>query len=227
MDRRGVEIHVPAIRALGMKNIIISLYDYSGIWPLWFSTDDFEIVQVDIKHGIDIRKWQPSRALRHGTYGVLAAPPCTDMSVSGSQYWAEKDADGRTALSVELVMRALDIVDQVRPKFWVLENPVGRLWNWIGPPNRIDGRLTIHPHEYAGYAPDPQEDRYTKATCLWGHFRLPPKKPLAPIMYQTADGKRGSWMWAKLGGKSARTKELRSQTPMGIAAATWIGNRSW
>ena len=37
-------------------------------------------------------------------------------------------------------------------------------------------------------------------------------------MYESA-GKRGSWQWAKLGGKSERTKRLRSQTPRGFALA--------
>jgi hypothetical protein len=30
---------------------------------------------------------------------------------------------------------------------------------------------------------------------------------------------RGSWMWANLGGKSERTKALRSKTPQGFARA--------
>lgn len=38
-------------------------------------------------------------------------------------------------------------------------------------------------------------------------------------MYETKNGKRGSWMWANLGGKSERTKELRSITPMGFSRA--------
>jgi len=34
---------------------------------------------------------------------ILAAPPCTDFASSGAQYWPEKDRDGRTAYSLELV----------------------------------------------------------------------------------------------------------------------------
>lgn len=43
-------------------------------------------------------------------YGVLAAPPCTDFTISGSQYWAAKDADGRTAESLKLVTHTLDLI---------------------------------------------------------------------------------------------------------------------
>ncbi len=40
-----------------------------------------------------------------------------------------------------------------------------------------------------------------------------------PHVVTTPSGKSGSWLWAKLGGKTERTKELRSVTPQGFALA--------
>lgn len=169
------------------KGTILSLFDYTGNWPRYFRENGFDVIQVDIKRGIDILAWEPPEG---EVFGILAAPPCTDFSVSGAQYWKAKDGDGRTAHSVSLVQRALDIIELKKPKFWILENPVGRLKNWIGPP-----KLYVHPYEFAGYAPNPEEDRYTKKTGLWGNFKLPEKRPLEPIKVCS----QGSWL-QKLGG---------------------------
>ena len=98
-----------------------------------------------------------------------------------------------------------------KPVFWALENPVGRLRRYLGPP-----RLIFNPCDYG--------DEYTKKTCLWGEFNMPVKNPVEPVMYERG-GKKGSWMWANLGGKSERTKELRSITPLGFAKAFYEANK--
>jgi hypothetical protein len=113
------------------------------------------------------------------------------------------------------------VVDQCPFAWWVLENPVGRIGRLtgIGEP-----ALRFHPCHYAGWNPDPDKDAYTKRTCLWGSFNSNLEmKPVEPVFY-TLGGKRGSWVWAKLGGKSERTKELRSVTPLGFALAFAAAN---
>lgn len=200
---------------------VISLFDFTGNWSKYFALDGYDVTLVDIKHGIDIFTWEPPAGQIDG---ILAAPPCTAFSVSGSQFWATKDADGRTAEALRLVDRCLELIDQINPRWWILENPVGRLGR-LRPAHLGKAKIIIDPCDYAGYAPDPQTDAYTKKTCLWGKFSMGPDAPVPPVIYQTADGKRGSWQWLKLGGKSERTKEIRSTTPLGMAYATWLGNR--
>lgn len=142
-------------------------------------------------------------------YGVLAAPPCTDFSGSGAQYWPEKDRDGRTLFSLSLVDATMRIVavhaDTLA--FWALENPVGRLRRWLGPP-----AFSFNPCDFG--------DPYTKKTLLWGKFNEPKKNPVEPIKVCS----QGSWLM-KLGGKSEKTKELRSITPMGFARAFYEANQ--
>ncbi len=54
------------------------------------------------------------------------------------------------------------------PKFWCLENPIGRLVNYLGKP-----KMYFHPYEYG--------DPYTKKTCLWGQFNIPKKHLVEPV----------------------------------------------
>jgi hypothetical protein len=118
----------------------------------------------------------------------------------------KKDQDGRTEKSLNIVNACLRIIQQARPEFWALENPVGRLPKWIGP-----WLWTFQPWEFG--------DPWTKRTCIWGKHNLPTKNPVQPISVC----KQGSWV-QKLGGKSEKTKMLRSITPPGFAKAFFEAN---
>ena len=108
----------------------------------------------------------------------------------------------------------LRIVDVCMPDFWVIENPVGRLGKLIP---ELGRPFYFNPCDYG--------DPYTKKTCLWGEFT--PPLPLfsgeinkvPPVV-----SKHGSWHQTKLGGKSERTKEIRSMTPRGFAKAFYNAN---
>lgn len=199
-----------------MRKTILSLFDYSGRWSQPYKENGYDVFQVDIKLGIDILELQPEDLPFDSVYGILAAPPCTDFSGSGAQYWKAKDEDGRTEASLALVRKTLDFVDVHKPKFWALENPVGRLPRLLP---RIGNPWYFNPNEFAGWLDGEAAERecYTKRTGLWGRFEVPDKKPL-PV------SPGGSWIM-KLGGKSERTKELRSMTPLGFAYAFYEANK--
>ena len=142
-------------------------------------------------------------------HGILAAPPCDHFSVSGAQYWPAKDKDGRTGGAVAIVRECLEAVRRFRPVWWALENPIGRIAKLVpelGPPC-----LRFDPCDYG--------DPYTKRTQLWGKFRPPMKTPVEPVRAN----RQGSWIQS-LGGKSAKTKRLRSMTPPGFAKAFFGAN---
>lgn len=190
--------------------IIISLFDYSGKWSEPYRKAGFRVIQIEKKLGIDIFTWEYQAIRKDLVVGVLAAPPCTDFTVSGAWKWAEKDASGETAFSVSLVERTLDIIEFFDPEFWALENPVGRIAKLV--PRLSD----IKPYYWN---PCDFGDPYTKKTGLWGKFNLPEKNPVEPIR----SSGQGSWLQL-LGGKSERTKELRSITPSGFAEAFYQAN---
>jgi hypothetical protein len=140
-------------------------------------------------------------------YGVLAVIDCTDFAGSGAQYWAQKDADGRTLKSLSVLDACCRIILIHKPFFWCIENPVGRLYKYLGKP-----RMYFNPSDYG--------DPYTKKTCLWGDFNKPEKNPVEPVRVC----RQGSWI-QKLDGKSEKTKSLRSITPAGFANAFFKANQ--
>lgn len=203
---------------MNSNKIILSLFDYSGNWPSFYKEAGYEVYQVDIKHDLDILDLDIERDILSlgKIYGILAAPPCTDFAGSGAQYWKVKDADGRTEQSLRLVRKTLDIVERTNPVFWALENPVGRLPSLIP---ELGKPWYFNPNEFAGWLEGEASKRecYTKRTGLWGVFNKPEKRvlPVSP---------EGNWIM-KLGGKSERTKELRSMTPLGFSKAFFEANQ--
>lgn len=186
---------------------ILSLFDYSGIWSDPYRQAGYNVIQCDIKHGNDIRLMEHPGQV----HGIIMQPPCTHFAVSGARWWKQK-GDAALIEGLELVNAGLRFVAVCDPKWWVLENPVGRLKHYIG-----DWRYTYQPHEYAGWLDDPDEqdnERYTKRTCLWGNFTMPERKDLGDL--------HGSKMWRLP--PSEDRNEKRSMTPKGFAKAFFAAN---
>jgi len=81
----------------------------------------------------------------------------------------------------------------------------GKLRKWIGEPT-----MSFNPCDYG--------DPYKKRTLLWGNFNTNlNKNPVEPII--------PSPLHQNLGGKSEKTKELRSMTPQGFANAFFQANQ--
>jgi hypothetical protein len=220
------------IRGEGRRalNVVVSLCDFSGRWAQPWADAGHTVILMDLKHGDDVTRtvdalyWIDAACMGVATGAgvdvLLMAPPCTDFAASGAQYWARKDADGTTARAVSVVRSCLAIRDALNPLIWALENPVGRL-NRCVPELAGFGPTYYQPHDFAGWADDPASEAYTKKTGLWGRFNrdllVSKREPIRACA-------QGSWI-QKLGGKSERTKELRSMTPQGFARAFYIANR--
>lgn len=93
-------------------------------------------------------------------YGILAAPPCTEFSVLNCKAEAR---ERKPEEGIKVVMACLRIIEQCKPKFWAMENPVGFLREYMGKPS-----TTFQPWEFG--------DPWTKRTDLWGTFAVPGKK---------------------------------------------------
>ena len=143
--------------------IILDLCGGTGAWSKPYRDAGYDVRLVTLP-GWDVRWFQ---YVDEQVYGILAAVDCTHFAGSGAQYWPEKDADGRTLEGLAIVDACMRIIHVQNPVFWCLENPVGRLRRWIGPPV-----MTFNPCDYG--------DPYTKKTCLWGKFNAPVKTPVEP-----------------------------------------------
>jgi hypothetical protein len=169
---------------------------------------------------------------------VFGFPPCTDLASSGARHWA-----GKRERDPEFQNRAVQWArDVAEIAFWVdapymIENPQGALSTlWRKPDHRFD------PCDFGGYVPEeeaahplwpeyiPPRDAYTKRTCLWigGAFIMPARASVEPVVlsYTREDGSvtTGSPQWGKLGGKSLKTKNIRSATPRGFARGVYLAN---
>ena len=188
--------------------IVVSLCDMTGHWPQPFTEYGYEVVSYDLQTtGHDIRLFTlTDLPPADQVVGVLAAPPCTVFANSGAR-WHRSDDDMREGLSV--VDACLRIITTLQPDWWALENPIGKLNRYLGKP-----RMYFNPCDYAGHLPEAEREReaYTKRTALWGRFNTSLR--LAPV-----DPIHGSKMHLRYGGKSMRTKNARSATPIGFAKA--------
>jgi len=203
---------------------LLSLYDYTGNWSRPYKEAGWNVVQVDIQHGIDIMDFNLLPLLEGDGYstpefGLLIAQPCDNYAVCGSKHFAKKDTDGRTAESQKLVARTKQIIDFLDNerllRFWALENPRTRIHNlnpWLKPRT-----FRFDPCDFAGYDPVPGNSRYNKDTWIFGRCNVPLKKRIEPI------GKEYPG-FTNLGGKSLKTKNARSITPLGFAYAFYEAN---
>lgn len=194
-----------------MQRTILSLCDYTGNWSEPYRLSGYKVIQIDIKLGQDVRLVKyPGQV-----HGIIAQPPCTHFAGSGARWWAEK---GEKALleGLALVDACTRFVAVCKPKWWVLENPVGRLKHYLGP-----AKFTFDPYEYAGFADAPDDEAYTKKTCLWGEFTppLPIFVGCTPVAVEPVLGSK----MHKLPPSPERAA-LRSVTPQGFARAFFQAN---
>lgn len=124
---------------------------------------------------------------------MIAFPPCTDLTVSGARWFADKRRTGRQQAGAAFFMRlAKSDIPMI-----AIENPVGVMSSLWRKPDQV-----IQPWQF-GHGE-------TKATCLWLKG-LPPLKPTKIV-----EGREGR-VWRMPPGPD-RWKE-RSRTYEGIAEA--------
>lgn len=151
---------------------------------------------------------------------VFSFPDCTDLAVSGAGHFEAKRIKDplfqqkaiKLFMTGEVVAKRFDI-----PSF--TENPVSVAATLYRKPEAY-----FHPYEYGGYLPEEDvhpiwpdyiapRDAYPKKTGAWLlNLKLPDKKPVGVAPSYSAQHK-------KLGGKSQKTKDIRSMTPRGFAIA--------
>lgn len=187
-----------------MLRTVLSLCDHSGSWSAPYADAGYEVVRVDLQEGQDVRLLKfPGRV-----HGILAAPPCRVFCRPGARLWSEW-GDAGLCDGLALVDACLRFVAMCRPKWWALENPPGRLHEYLGPP-----RLSFHPFHYG--------DPWTKHTYLWGDFSIPTQQPVKPAPYpeHLPAGRRDPTSRV-----SSSWRNQRAKTPGGFARAFFEANR--
>ena len=237
------------------RKYVISLYDYTGEALRPWAEAGYYCIAYDIQHednGFDykVEIFDSGGSIRYryadlhniGTLDkiyddmsgkdvtfAMAFPVCTDMAVSGAAHFAKKRE--RDPLfqrkAANYAIWCAELFQAIGCPYFI-ENPVSVLSTlWRKPDYKF------HPYEYGGYIPDDQAehprwpdyiapyDAYPKKTCLWtgGNFVMPEPCPVYPE-------KGHSRQHLKLGGKSMKTKNIRSATPRGFAQAVFNVNNA-
>lgn len=157
---------------------------------------------------------------------MFSFSPCDDLAVSGSLHFAKKLAANPDCQKI--ATNRARLVEELAGDIgcpYMHENPVSVLsTTW----RKAD--FYFDPSDYGGYLPvddvHPRwpdyiapRDAYPKKTGIrcGNGFVIPEKRPvLRPEGYSTQH--------KKLGGKSAKTKQIRSETPRGFALAVCEAN---
>ena len=230
-----------------MSKKAIFLYDYTGIMAQPWIAAGYECWCFDGQHepgiardGLHVRvgMWfnadrvdeqaqEIAQLVGGGVAIVFGFPECTHLAVSGAAHFARKlAADPHIQ---DKATRLAQLVERVGTECgapWAAENPVSVLsTKWRKPD------FSFHPWEFGGYLPEDDQhptwpeyiaarDAYPKKTCIWsgGGFIEPERRPVPVTPGYAAQH-------LKLGGKSLKTKNIRSATPRGFALAVYAANK--
>jgi hypothetical protein len=222
------------------RPVAVFLFDFTGIMAEPWRLAGYECYIVDRQHkagihrcpqrpglflvGADIRNgWTCPDAVADRISFVGSFPECTNVAVSGAKHFKKKGPRA-LALSLDLFATSLELGILHGCPFFI-ENPISTFSTYCGKPDYI-----FDPYEYGGYLGledvHPQypeyiasRDAYPKKTCLWtgGGFIMPKRKPVA---ISAGPAKQ----YSRLGGKSLKTKNIRSATPRGFAEAVFQAN---
>lgn len=168
---------------------------------------------------------------------IIGFPVCTDLANSGAKHWEGKAAvNARFQDNAVRPFFAIEALANRLNAAYMMENPRSRAAKLYRKPD-----YEFNPCDFGGYLPEddvhptypdhiPPHDAYTKATDLWvgNGFRYPMPRPVPEqfVLYRRGNGEilKVSKIVAKTGGKSEKTKNIRSATPRGFAMAVYLAN---
>jgi len=132
---------------------------YGGFSQAFENDPEWEVVRIDVNPKFrptivaDVRYLPLREDLRPEL--LVASPPCEHFSIANPRFPRKGIKH-----ALEVVGACLEAVAILKPKYWLLENPRGRLRWFLGKP-----RQTVHLCNYG--AP------WRKPTDLWGNVTLP------------------------------------------------------
>lgn len=202
----------------GQHNPGVSMTEHKNILNIgmWFSN-------VDSRCDIDAIK----EIVGTGVVIVFGFPDCTDLTVAGARHFKKKASINPSFQhqAMQLVYLTKLLGEELECS-WAFENPVSVISTLFRKPD-----FKFNPCDYGGYLPEsdinpiypeiyPGNDAYNKKTCIWhgGGFKEPSIKRVEPL-HKDNPG------WKKAGGKSLKTKNIRSATPRGFAIAVFEANQ--
>ena len=232
-----------------MNKVVLSLYDYTGVAVKPWAEAGYQCYCFDIQHDGRVERFDSGGSITYRCADLhqlktitdlfqefrfqpvefgMGFPVCTDLAVSGAAHFERKRQANPDfqEVAAEHAKRVAWLFDSLGCPYFV-ENPVSVLSTLWRKPDH-----TFQPFEYGGWLPVEEAnhplypdyiapfDAYSKKTCLWvgNGFTMPEKCPVPCQSFGSSTQHR------KLGGKSIKTKNIRSATPRGFALAVFHAN---
>jgi len=138
---------------MSAKKIILHLCADLGSDSKYYQQDpSYEVIMIGESVGVE--NYTPPQ----NVHGIIANPVCTEFSTAKCFTHV-----GDLEKGMFLVNHCLRIIEEARPKWWVLENPAK---------GRLKEKLGMYKH---AYQPWHYGSPWTKYTGLWGNFIMPAK----------------------------------------------------
>ena len=210
----------------GMKDIVISLFDVTGVMVRPWVDAGYECWIVDVQHPVaydtdgvttdgklhkvhaDLtRTWLPT-VDRERIAFISAFPPCDHLAVSGARWFKGKGLR-KLETSIAMFATAAEVCEWSGAPY-MIENPVSNISSHWRKPDH-----SFNPYDFTGFC---LEDNYTKKTCLWtgGGFVMPEK------LQADCLGKPDDRIHKCPPGPDRHN--IRSATPLGFARAVFLAN---
>lgn len=191
--------------------IILDLCGGTGAWSKPYKDAGYDVRLITLPE-YDVLTYEPPDKV----HGVIAAPPCTHFSIACNRLWEKKDKDGRTIEGLKVLIACLRIIAKTNPEWWVIENPVGRMKQFMGNPDYM--------FQFTDFG-----FPCRKKSLLWGNFNHPPKQhheydaiyKLEEIDYKMPQLYK---MHGIIETDHSRRAAVRSITPEGFAKAFFDAN---
>ena len=176
-------------------------------WSQAFVDRGHHVLTVDIDRRFNPDICEDILKLKAENFGyndvILASPPCECFSVASiGAHWADGRPDSKACEAIELVKHTLNLIYDLRPKFWFLENPRAMLRTIIGNPP-----VTVLFAQYG-------ENRL-KPTDIWGRHpkRFKDMQITNKSLLDYEKAPRGS----RKGTQGIKTSEDRAKIPYALS----------
>lgn len=192
-----------------MDEIVISCFDYSGVFVRPWAAAGYDCICVDILHGkdktvgnityvgADVLDWDyyGKKRVKFAAFFV----PCTHTAITGARWFRDKG-----------LVKLEETIKLWRRSFYLAEK-------WGCPYFIENPKSVINSYEPASYSFSPEDygDVYTKKTYLWtgGGFIMPEKKKYKGVLIHDHIHKGGH-------------TQLRDRTPEGFSRAVFEANKN-
>ncbi len=187
------------------KKIILDLCGGTGAWSKPYKDNGYDVRNITLPIYDITDEEVVEYCIKLNPYGILFACPCDIWSNAGVRLWKYRTSD-EVFYHSKILVKGLRIIYNTSPVFWCIENPIGKMKDFLGEPT-----YKFHPYMFG--------DNYTKKTYLWGKFNTPQSLEV----YEVVKSKNRQTYISLIGG--GNRKERRAITPPGFAKAFYEANR--